>query len=87
MPAEVKRAVYVRDRGCCQYRFADGRTCGSRAFVEFHHVKPWMAGGEAEPENIELRCAPHNRYEARLFYGRPDDEPGNPVRTELPGCA
>jgi hypothetical protein len=68
----VKRAVYVRDLGRCVYCGPEGRRCGSRAFIEFHHLKPWMAGGKATLDNIELRCASHNRYEAQLFYSHPE---------------
>jgi len=69
VPAEVKRIVYVRDRGCCVFVGSDGRKCGERAFVEFHHVIPYAAGGKSTVDNIELRCHAHNGYEAELFYG------------------
>jgi len=36
--------------------------------MEFHHVKPYAAGGTATEENIELRCRAHNAYEGRLFF-------------------
>jgi hypothetical protein len=69
IPAEVKRAVFIRDRGRCAFVGADGHRCGERAFVEFHHVIPWGAGGRPTVENIELRCRAHNDYEAEVFYG------------------
>jgi hypothetical protein len=46
-----------------------GRECRERAFLEFHHVRPYAVGGEATVENIALRCRAHNKYEADLFYG------------------
>jgi hypothetical protein len=69
IPAEVKRAVFARDRGRCAFRAAEGRRCGERAFVEFHHLVPYAAGGAPMVENIELRCRAHNGYEAEVFYG------------------
>ena len=69
VPAEVKRAVHLRDRGRCAFVGSDGRTCGERAFVEFHHVVPWGIGGHATVDNIQLRCRAHNGYEADAFYG------------------
>jgi hypothetical protein len=69
IPADVKRAVFGRDRGRCAFRAAEGRTCGERAFVEFHHVVPYAAGGRPTVENIELRCRAHNGYEAEMLYG------------------
>jgi hypothetical protein len=71
IPASVKREVYVRDRGHCAHVAVGGRPCTERSFLEFHHVKPWMAGGPATVENIELRCRRHNAYEARRFFERP----------------
>jgi len=74
IPAEVKRAVFVRDRGRCSFLGPEGRACGERAFVEFHHVVPFGAGGPATERNIELRCRAHNSYEAAMFYGPPRRE-------------
>ena len=45
------------------------RQCSARKPLEFHHVHPYAAGGEATIGNIELRCRSHNAYEAELFYG------------------
>jgi hypothetical protein len=70
IPARVKRAVYLRDLGRCAHVGANGRRCEARALLEFHHLRPWMAGGEATVENIALRCRAHNLYEARRFFDR-----------------
>lgn len=70
VPVAVKRAVWVRDLGRCAFVAPDGRRCGERAFVEFHHVKPYAVGGRATIDGIELRCGRHNRYEARVFFAR-----------------
>jgi 5-methylcytosine-specific restriction endonuclease McrA len=69
IPSAVKRAVWARDGGCCAFVGQGGRRCGSRAFLEYHHVKPYEEGGEATVENIQLRCRAHNGYEAQLYYG------------------
>ena len=69
IPADVKRAVYVRDQGRCAFIGSTGRRCGERGFVEFHHVEPYEVGGAPTTGNISLRCRAHNRYEAELFYG------------------
>lgn len=78
VPAEVKRAVWLRDLGRCAFVAPDGRRCNERAFVEFHHVRPYAAGGEATAANIQLRCRRHNAYEARVFFGR-TEPPGRPA--------
>jgi len=68
VPAEVKREVWLRDLGRCAFVSPDGRRCGERAFVEFHHVRPFAVGGEATVGNVQLRCRRHNGYEARVFF-------------------
>jgi hypothetical protein len=69
IPAEVKRAVYLRDRGLCAYASPLGHRCGERAFLEFHHLTPVAAGGTATVDNIQLRCRVHNALEAELYFG------------------
>ena len=69
VPADVKRAVWVRDRGRCAFVAANGRRCTERVFLEFHHCEPYAIGGEPTVANISLRCRPHNVYEAELLFG------------------
>jgi HNH endonuclease len=69
VPADVRRAVYLRDGGRCSFVSVDGHRCGERRFIEFHHVVPRAAGGRATIENIQLRCRAHNGHEVDLFFG------------------
>ncbi|PYQ42213.1 MAG: hypothetical protein DMF77_13675 [Acidobacteria bacterium] len=69
IPAEVKRGAFIRDRGRCAFVGTHHRRCGERAFLEFHHLVPYAAGGRPTLDNIELRCRAHNGYEAERFYG------------------
>ena len=69
VPAEVKRAVWLRDLGRCAFVGTNGRRCPERGFLEFHHVQPHAVGGEASVGNVQLRCRCHNGYEARVFFG------------------
>jgi hypothetical protein len=68
VPAAVRRAVWSRDGGRCAFVGPDGR-CDESAFLEFHHVVPFAAGGPTTTENLELRCRAHNAYEAALQFG------------------
>jgi hypothetical protein len=70
IPAAVKRAVWKRDSGQCAFVAPGGHRCTERVFLEFHHVVPYSAGGEATVENIQLRCRAHNGFEAELVFGR-----------------
>jgi len=73
IPAEVRRTVWTRDGGQCAFMAHDGRRCTEQSFLEFHHVVPHSAGGEATVENIQLRCRAHNGFEAEMFFGRRND--------------
>jgi hypothetical protein len=97
IPAEVKRAVAARDRGCCTFVARSGRRCRSRDFLEFHHKEPWAKTRRHSVEGIELRCRAHNYYAAVQDYGAAHMEryartcpqggaTANSRRGELSGC-
>jgi hypothetical protein len=69
VPAAVRREVSARDAESCAFVAAEGRRCGERRFLEFHHVQPYAAGGRATTDNIELRCRAHNGHEVDRFFG------------------
>jgi hypothetical protein len=68
IPAAVEREVWARDGGGCAFVGRTGRRCDERRFIDFHHVKPWAAGGPPTAENIALRCRAHNSYEAKVYF-------------------
>jgi hypothetical protein len=69
VPAHVRRAVWKRDGGRCQWRMEDGTICGSTFQVEFDHVHPWALGGPSTVENTRLACRGHNQLAARRAFG------------------
>ena len=68
VPAHVRRVVWARDGGRCRFDGPAGR-CTETGLLEFHHVIPYADGGPTTVENLELRCAAHNRYEAEQYFG------------------
>ncbi|MGB2713234.1 MAG: HNH endonuclease signature motif containing protein [Vicinamibacterales bacterium] len=68
IPASVRRMVWARDGGRCAFMGTEGR-CTEQGFLEFHHVRPFAAGGETTADNLELRCRAHNGYESQRFFG------------------
>lgn len=68
IPAAVRRAVWARDGGKCTFVGPEG-PCGERGLLQFHHVVPYADRGRATVENIQLRCAAHNRHEAARWSG------------------
>ncbi len=86
IPAHVRRAVWTRDGGRCQFRLASGEICGSTLRVEIDHVKPRALGGPSTVENCRLACRPHNDRAARQVFGdaRMDGFTTNPRRQRTP---
>ncbi len=70
VPAAVAREVYRRDGRLCTFVSKAGRRCGSRRFLELDHLLPWAVGGEPTAENLQVRCAAHNRHAARRYFGK-----------------
>lgn len=71
IPVEIKRAVYKRDDGICQFIDpVSGRKCGSRHGIQYDHATlPFAMGGQATVESLQLVCAIHNRIRAIHWYG------------------
>jgi hypothetical protein len=67
--AQVKREVWIRDRGRCQWPLESGGICGSRCRVEFDHRVARALGGKWTTKNIRLLCRVHNDLAARLAFG------------------
>jgi hypothetical protein len=79
IPSHVQRAVSQRDGGQCGFVSKGGHRCTERAFLEFHHIRPYALGGSATVENISLRCRRHNQYEAELVFGPHRSAAGPPA--------
>jgi hypothetical protein len=70
IPAEVRRAVSVRDGTQCTFVSADGRRCAETGLLEFHHDHPHALGGPPTVDNIRLLCRAHNALLAERDFGR-----------------
>jgi hypothetical protein len=61
IPAALRRALQLRDRGCiypgCENRRVDG-----------HHVTPWSRGGATKLGNLASLCRRHHRYVHELDF-------------------
>jgi Domain of unknown function (DUF222)/HNH endonuclease len=78
IPPALRRALHTRDRGC---RFPG---CGSRRFVDAHHIEHWADGGATDLSNLVVLCGHHHRLVhgggytitkqpgGRLAFHRPD---------------
>ena len=56
VPARLLRALKLRDHNRCRFP-----GCAHRRYIEAHHVRHWIDGGETRPENLVLLCSAHHR--------------------------
>jgi hypothetical protein len=54
IPAALRRALWLRDDGCC---FPG---CANRRFIHGHHIRHWANGGETSLQNLALLCSFHH---------------------------
>jgi 5-methylcytosine-specific restriction endonuclease McrA len=69
VPAAVRRSVWKRDAGKCQWPLEGGGICGSTYQVELDHTRPVRQGGRSTVDGTRLLCKPHNDEAARRAYG------------------
>jgi len=70
IPAALKRLVWSRDEGRCQYFDPQsGRKCGGVYFLDFEHLIPVALGGQNTADNLTLLCRNHNQYNALQVFG------------------
>ena len=58
----------ARDGDRCAFVGSEGR-CKETAGLQYHHRIPFADGGPTTVDNLELRCAAHNAYEAERWFG------------------
>ncbi len=86
IPAAVRREVWIRDGGRCQWPLDGGGVCGSTVRLEFDHVVPRARGGGSTVGNLRLCCRMHNGLAARRVFGDPwmDRFARNPSESHAP---
>jgi hypothetical protein len=84
--APLRRLLTARDKGC---RFPG---CANSRYVDAHHIKHWVNGGETKPSNLLSLCRFHHRavHEGGITIERLDDGALRFVRPNgtaiAPGC-
>jgi hypothetical protein len=69
IPAHVKRAVWRRAGGRCEFLLESGERCGCTRRLEFDHIDPLARGGSSSIDNVRLACREHNVLAARRVFG------------------
>lgn len=60
----LRRAVFRRDNGRCQFKAPDGKTCNTTYNIAIDHIIPLSAGGPNTLENLRCLCRAHNQWKA-----------------------
>lgn len=66
--AEVRRSVFRKDK-CCQWKYNNGKLCGSTFQLQVDHKQSKWLGGSDEESNLQLLCGAHNRIKYRQEIG------------------
>jgi hypothetical protein len=70
IPPAIRRALKRRDGGC---RFPG---CSCSRFVDAHHIRHWVDGGETSMDNLVLLCRRHHRLVHEEGFGLKRDTDG-----------
>jgi 5-methylcytosine-specific restriction endonuclease McrA len=69
VPAHVKRAVWLRAGGRCEWVLPSGERCGCTRKLEYDHILALALGGKSTIENVRVACRSHNLLAARQVFG------------------
>jgi hypothetical protein len=62
IPVSVRKSVYQRSQGRCEFVGDNGMRCNSRQKVQIDHIKAFSLGGSNSLENLRSCCAVHNSH-------------------------
>ncbi|HVK61467.1 MAG TPA: HNH endonuclease signature motif containing protein [Bdellovibrionales bacterium] len=63
--AEIEHRVDLRDLNQCVYVDKNGKRCGSKRWLEKHHILEFANGGDHSPDNLETLCWAHHTIKHR----------------------
>ena len=67
--ADVRRAIWERDQGKCQWPVDGGGICGSQLRAELDHIHLKCRGAKPIASELRVLCDLHNQLAARLALG------------------
>lgn len=81
LPAALKQALDLRDRGRCIFVGENGVRCPERRWIHYHHVIERAFGGEDSLENLVTVCSSHHS----MIHARPIRKSHEP-NSHAKGC-
>lgn len=70
IPISIKRSVWERAGGRCEFRNAVGEKCEAKHALESDHITPITLGGLSTQDNLRVLCRQHNLLSASQILGR-----------------
>jgi hypothetical protein len=71
IPSALRRMVWHRDAGKCQYVDPlTAKKCESKFRIQFDHLMPVSKGGQTTEKNLRLLCFSHNQIEAINHFSK-----------------
>jgi hypothetical protein len=65
----VRREVYQKAKGQCEYVSPEGNRCQCRKFLQYEHTVPFSKGGLSNTATLVLFCSEHNALRAKQEFG------------------
>ena len=65
----MRREVWARYQGWCQWPLDGGGTCGSTHRLQLDHVEPAARGGPPTAAILRILCEAHDKEAARRTFG------------------
>jgi hypothetical protein len=65
----VRREVYQKAQGQCEYVSPEGNRCQCRKFLQYEHTTPFSKGGLNNIATLVLFCSEHNALRAKQEFG------------------
>ena len=68
IPASLRRLIFRRAQGRCEFTAPQGQRCTACHALELHHCDPYARGGEHRDSNLALYCRAHNAAQGSLDF-------------------
>ena len=65
----VRREVYEKAQGQCEYVSPEGVRCQCKRFLQYEHTTPFSKGGLNDSATLVLFCSEHNALRAKQEFG------------------
>lgn len=69
IPVEIRRKVFQRAKGCCEFVGSEGKRCSSQHQLEFDHIIAWSQGGRNDEDSLQMLCRQHNQFRVKETHG------------------